>query len=69
MLVILTDEHIFSAKQVCQGCLLANGQGLPRWHHGHPTCAHSLGKPGDNQPTLYKCEMGFRVAEVEGSPA
>ncbi len=69
MLVILTNDHIFSAKQVCQGCLLADRQGLPRWHHGQPTCAHSIGKPSDNQPVLYECEMGFRVADVESSLA
>lgn len=66
MLVILTRENILSAQQVCQGCLLANHQGLPRWHHGKLGCGQFLGKLGNSQRPLYECAMGFQVAEVEG---
>jgi hypothetical protein len=65
MLVILMDEQILSTKQVCQGCLLANNQGLPRWRQGELGCGHSLEKKQNNQPTLYECQMGFRVANIE----
>jgi hypothetical protein len=66
MLVVLTRENILSVQQVCQGCLLADRQGLPRWHHGKLGCGHSLGTMGHNQSALYECEMGFQVAQLEG---
>jgi hypothetical protein len=65
MLVILTDEFILSTQQVCQGCLLADNQGLPRWRQGKLCCGHSLSKPENKQATLYECQMGFRVANIE----
>ena len=66
MLVILAEGQILSTEQVCPGCLLANSQGLPRWQQGQLGCGRSLGKGGNNQPALYKCQMGFRVANLEG---
>jgi len=66
MLVILTDEHILDPGSVCQGCLLANQQGQPRWREGKLGCGHSLGKGGSQQPNLYECQMGFTIANIEG---
>jgi hypothetical protein len=66
MLVILTDEHILSTHQVCQGCLLATGDGQPRWRGGKLGCGQSLGKAATHQPTLYECQMGFKIANIEG---
>lgn len=66
MLVILTDEHILDTGSVCQGCLLANQQGQPRWREGKLGCGHSLGKGGSQQPNLYECQMGFTIANIEG---
>ena len=65
MLVILTDEHILSTQKVCQGCLLADSQGSPRWRQGKLGCGHSLHKQGNKQADLYECQMGFRVANIE----
>lgn len=65
MLVILTDEHILSTQKVCQGCLMADSQGSPRWRQGELCCGHSLGEPENKQPTLYECMMGFRVANIK----
>ena len=65
MLVILTNEQVLSTTQVCQGCLLADRSGLPRWHHGKLGCGHSITKVGKNQPPLYECQMGFRLANIE----
>lgn len=65
MLIILTDEQILSTQQVCQNCLLANRQGLPRWHHGKLGCGDRLGKSDNDRPTFYQCQMGFRVANIE----
>ena len=66
MLVILTHDNILSVNQVCSGCLLADQQGTPRWHHGELGCGHSLGKVDSRQAKGYKCEMGFQVTEVDG---
>jgi hypothetical protein len=65
MLVILQDEQVLSPEKVCQGCLLANQSGFPRWHEGTLGCGHCLGKLNDNKPTLYQCQMGFRLAKIE----
>lgn len=64
MLVILTDEQILSPKQVCQGCLMANRRGLPRWNRGKLGCGQVLDRSRKNRPMLYECQMGFRVAEI-----
>jgi hypothetical protein len=66
MLVILADEQVLSTEQVCPGCLLANCQGLPRWQQGKLGCGHFLGKGEQNQPALYQCQMGFKIAELDG---
>jgi hypothetical protein len=65
MLVILTDEQVLSTEIVCQGCLLANQSGSPRWHQGRLSCGHCIGELGENQPTVYQCQMGFRLAKIE----
>lgn len=66
MLVILTDEQILSPKQVCQSCLLANQSGLPRWNNGKLGCGQTVDNlKHQNQPALYECQMGFRLANVD----
>ena len=65
MLVILTDEQLLSTERVCQGCLLANQSGYPRWHQGKLGCGRCIGKLGENKPTVYQCQMGFRLANIE----
>jgi hypothetical protein len=66
MLVILTQESVLSAQTVCQDCLLANHQGLPRWKQGTLSCGSSIHKNfASHQPKRYQCQMGFQLAEVE----
>lgn len=65
MLVILTDEQILPTQQICPGCLLATQQGLPRWHEGKLGCGRMLCQAANDQPALYQCQMGFRVANIE----
>ncbi len=65
MLVMMTEEQIFSAQQVCQSCLLANHSGLPRWHNGKLSCGHSLAKQNKNQTQVYECEMGFHLTDIK----
>ena len=65
MLVILMDEQILSPNQICQGCLLADQKGQPRWRQGKLGCGHTVPKLGPHQPEQYECEMGFRIARIE----
>jgi hypothetical protein len=65
MLVILMDDHVLPTCQICQGCLLADRSGQPRWRHGQLTCGHAMPKLTENQPEQFECEMGFRVVNVE----
>ncbi|ACK64840.1 conserved hypothetical protein [Rippkaea orientalis PCC 8801] len=65
MLVILANDNILSVRAVCQGCLLANNQGLPRWNEGKLSCGYSLSPLDNHQPQRYQCEMGFQVAQIE----
>lgn len=65
MLVILMENQILDPHQVCQGCLLADQSGQPRWKSGQLSCGHLLHKPVDNKPSQYECQMGFRIANIE----
>lgn len=65
MLVMLTDNQIFSPRQVCQTCLLADQSGQPRWRKGKLGCGHALRKLSANQPEEYECEMGFRLVNID----
>jgi len=59
------DDQIISPDCVCQGCLMADQSGLPRWSSGKLRCGRTLQKGMDNQPDQYECQMGFRVANIE----
>ncbi|MBD2664748.1 hypothetical protein B6N60_01836 [Richelia sinica FACHB-800] len=65
MLVILMDNQILAPEQVCQSCLLANGNGQPRWRGGQLTCGQAIRKLTEQQPMQYECVMGFRVANID----
>ncbi|HEY9851986.1 MAG TPA: hypothetical protein V6D28_21105 [Leptolyngbyaceae cyanobacterium] len=65
MLVILMDDRIVSPQIVCQNCLLADHGGQPRWRGGQLRCGQAVGKPAENQPDQYQCQMGFRIANIE----
>lgn len=64
MLVILTNEQVLQPQQVCQSCLLANQSGLPRWQKGKLGCGRTVSKTVVNQPDVYECQMGFRIANI-----
>lgn len=65
MLVVLLEEQILSPKQVCQNCLLADHSGLPRWRKGNLGCGRTLRSLKNQQPELYECQMGFRLANLQ----
>ncbi|MGL5079209.1 MAG: hypothetical protein ACRDBG_25695 [Waterburya sp.] len=65
MIVMIADEQILSAKQVCQNCLMADHAGLPRWHGEQLGCGKALQKSTFRQATIYKCQMGFNVTQID----
>ncbi len=68
MVVIISDEQILSARQVCQNCLMADRGGLPRWRYGKLYCGTLVHKSAQKQATVYECQMGFRVTKFHSSP-
>ncbi|MCL6436543.1 MAG: hypothetical protein K6T90_20520 [Leptolyngbyaceae cyanobacterium HOT.MB2.61] len=65
MLVILMDNQLIPPHKVCQGCLLADQSGQPRWSGGRLRCGHAVRKLAEQQPDQFECAMGFRVANIE----
>ena len=65
MIVMITDEQILSARQVCQNCLMADRSGLPRWHRGQLGCAEARHTSTPKPAKIHKCQMGFNVAQVD----
>ncbi|MCC0179101.1 hypothetical protein I4641_19210 [Waterburya agarophytonicola K14] len=64
MIVMITDEQILSASQVCPNCLMADRNGLPRWRRGQLGCGKALQQSTPRQAKIYKCQMGFNVTQV-----
>jgi hypothetical protein len=69
MLVIMMDNQLLMPQTVCQGCLMADQRGQPRWQQGQLRCGRLLQRSGAEQPAQYaiqyECQMGFRVANIE----
>ncbi len=65
MLVIITENQLVSPQTVCQACLLADQNGLPRWRQGHLGCGRLVAGVDHNQPMQFECQMGFRVASID----
>ncbi len=65
MLVILMNDQLLSPQKVCQGCLLADQEGAPRWRAGRLCCGHAIPTASGHQPQQFECVMGFRVANIE----
>ncbi len=64
MLVILTQSQLLPPQSVCPSCLLASQSGQPRWEHGQLSCGQPL-EGSDEAAHQYRCQMGFRVADVQ----
>lgn len=64
MILMIADEQILSARQVCQNCLMADHSGLPRWHRGELGCGIALQNVTPRQAKIYRCQMGFNVTQV-----
>lgn len=65
MVVMIADEQIWSAKQICQHCLMADHSGLPRWQGNDLGCGKVLREQTLKQAKIYRCQMGFDVAQVD----
>ena len=63
MTLIIGEQQILSARQVCQHCLMSDRSGLPRWHGGELGCG-KISKTFTGAK-VYQCQMGFNVVRVE----
>lgn len=68
MLVVRMKEQLLQPSMVCQGCLMANHKGLPRWQRGQLRCGRLIEAAGEASErkrfTEYECAMGFRLANI-----
>lgn len=64
MLVIVTDEHLLSPRQVCQSCCLADRTGQPRLHGDKLCCGNAVQRSSLELPPQYECCMGFRLVNI-----
>ena len=64
MTVIIGEQQILSARQVCQHCLMSDRSGLPRWHGNELGCGKIRLKTFTGAK-VYQCQMGFNVVRVE----
>jgi hypothetical protein len=64
MLVMLTDNQLISPQTVCQGCLMADHNGRPRWQQGVLRCGRQVTVLNEDQPAQFECDMGFRIADI-----
>ena len=65
MIVMLADEQILSAKQICQHCLMSDRSGLPRWRDNNLGCGKVFQEQTLKQAKVYKCQMGFNVVQID----
>lgn len=64
MLVVVMKDQLLAPDTVCQGCLMADQSGQPRFQGGRLTCGRRLSHRHEEQPIEYECQMGFRIASV-----
>ena len=65
MVVMIADEQILSAKQICQHCLMSDHSGLPRRHGNDLGCGEILQEKTLKQNRVYRCKMGFNVVWLD----
>lgn len=46
MIVMIADQQILSAQQVCQNCVMSDQSGLPRWHDSKLGCGKRRSRSG-----------------------
>ncbi len=67
MLVVLLDDQVILPTSVCTSCLMASQSGQPRWRDGELCCGQRLGLESAKSPAQYRCQMGFRLAQIDSS--
>jgi hypothetical protein len=65
MLVVILKNQVIAPQQVCQGCLLADSEGQPRWRQGRLCCGQLVRKVHEQQPLAYECQMGFKLVDID----
>ena len=67
MLVILMKDKLLQPSTVCQGCLMANDSGLPRWQKGKLRCGRLVNNlvshSEKDAPQQVVCEQDSALAE------
>ncbi|MEM8675186.1 MAG: hypothetical protein AAGF83_15130 [Cyanobacteria bacterium P01_G01_bin.67] len=64
MVVMIADEQILPAQQVCQNCLMSDHHGLPRWYGSKLGCGKIIPQAASRQAKIYQCQMGFNITQV-----
>lgn len=64
MLVVIAERQILSPQQICQGCLMSDKQGLPRWRNSRLACGKIKPQSTGQQAKIYQCQMGFKVTWI-----
>lgn len=62
---MVMGDRVITPHVVCQGCLLADSSGQPRWQGGQLRCGQALQKLHTEQPERFECQMGFTVANIQ----
>lgn len=65
MLVVVMESQLLPPETICQGCLMADQSGHPRWQQGQLRCGRQVNRLNQSQPEQYECQMGFRIANIE----
>ena len=60
---MVAERQILYPK-VCQSCLMADKNGLPRWHDRKLTCGEIQPQQTSTQAKVYQCQMGFKVTWI-----
>ena len=63
MLVMIGERQILSPQQICQGCLMSDKSGLPRWHNSKLACG-KIQPQQTPRVKIYQCQMGFNVTWI-----
>ena len=64
MIVMIGDRQLLSPQQVCQGCLMSDKSGLPRWQNEKLRCGKVRKPKTSGQVEVYECQMGFNVTWI-----
>ena len=65
MIVMIVEQQILSPQPICQGCLMSDKSGLPRWQNSKLRCGKIMTLKVSTQAQIYECQMGFNVTWID----